>query len=141
MIEHSSNPPATIAATHRMQASINCQQSATLPASRLDRRGDGRLAGRECHQGPARRLPRAPCSWSATNSVLSRPHAPAGLKSDPRGGGSAPLPTGRMETRAREPPMRRNTKSSITHHNRSQYVGPASSSSSLQPARKTGRLA
>eukprot|EP00964_Phaeocystis_antarctica_P009941 scaffold5401_cov75-Phaeocystis_antarctica.AAC.1 len=38
-------------------------------------------------------------------------------------------------------PLRTNVKSSMTHHSLEQYVGPATTSSVWQPARKTGRQA
>ena len=37
--------------------------------------------------------------------------------------------------------LRANVKSSMTHHSREQYVGPATTSSFWQPARKTGKQA
>ena len=37
--------------------------------------------------------------------------------------------------------LRANVKSSMTHHSREQYVGPATTSSVWQPARKTGKQA
>ena len=37
--------------------------------------------------------------------------------------------------------LRANVKSSMTHHRREQYVGPATTSSVWQPARKTGKQA
>ena len=37
--------------------------------------------------------------------------------------------------------LRANVKSSMTHHSREQYVGPATTSSIWQPARKTGKQA
>ena len=38
-------------------------------------------------------------------------------------------------------PLRTNVKSSMTHHSLEQYVGPATTSSVWQPARKTGKQA
>ena len=37
--------------------------------------------------------------------------------------------------------LRKNVKNSMTHNNREQYVGPATTSSVWQPARKTGKQA
>ena len=37
--------------------------------------------------------------------------------------------------------LRANVKSSMTHHSLEQYVGPATTSSVWQPARKTGKQA
>ena len=46
-----------------------------------------------------------------------------------------------ISTRSSSPPMRANVKSSMTHHSLEQYVGPATTSSVWQPARKTGKQA
>ena len=43
--------------------------------------------------------------------------------------------TGSTVTRSADPPIRRKTSISITHHRRRVYVSPASTSSSRQPAR------